>query len=93
MLNSTACNWPILSDENAKMHLLLSPTFNIYFFNLTSFHFMDVSLEAITPSLMAVQQGKDNPEGTLQPTPPRASEELPNELPVFLTSLEIKGEC
>lgn len=42
---------------------------------------------------MAVQQGEDNPEGTLQPTPPRASEELPNELPVFLTSLEIKGEC
>lgn len=45
------------------------------------------------PSLIAVHQGEESPEGSLQSTLPRALEELPNELSGFLMSLEIKGEC
>lgn len=49
----------------------------------TSFHCMDVSLETITPPSMSVQQGEKSLKGSLQPTLPRVSEELPNELPDF----------
>lgn len=45
------------------------------------------------PSLTAVHQGEESPEGSLQPTLPRALEELTSELSGFMMSLEIKGEC
>jgi len=54
---------------------------------------MDVSLETPTPSLLVIHPGEESPEGSLQPTLPRALEELTSELSVFLMSLEIKWEC
>lgn len=85
------CNQPVLLNEKPK---------RIYHFH---HHFSKQPLQlAFTvwifpwrpqPHHYGSSQGERSPEGSLQPTLPRALGELPNELSAFLISLEIKGGC